>query len=110
MGYRACFPRGEQDEIWGPTGQGSAAVVSFLLPEADAVTAVLRSTAAEVDLAIGTDSATIVYALQKVARTDFVDWSAIRNNESHLGPLVEATCISRHGGPSGAPNLVVDIF
>jgi ribonuclease HI len=90
MGFGACFPRGELDELWGPTIQKGARLPSSLLPEADAITAVLTAVQGDLDLAIGTDSATILFAIKKAAKTDFADLSAIKRHASHMGPLVEA--------------------
>jgi hypothetical protein len=93
MGFGACFPRKEMDELWGPTIQKGARAASSLLPEADAVTAVLTAVRKDQDLAIGTDSATVLFAIKRAAKTDFADWSAIKRHPCHMGPLVEALAL-----------------
>jgi ribonuclease HI len=90
MGYGVAFREGDGTDIWGPTSMKEAKVASSLLPEADAVTMAILAADPNRDLAIGTDSATVLFAVKAVARRDFSNSQAIRRHESHLGPLIQA--------------------
>jgi ribonuclease HI len=90
MGFGVAFREGDGQDVWGPTSLGGARVASSLLPEAEAVTTAIQQADPHSDLAVGTDSASVLFAVKAFARRDFSSAQAIRRHESHLGPLIQA--------------------
>ena len=97
MGFGVAFREGDGQDVWGPTSLGGARIASSLLPEAEAVTKALSEADPHLDLAVGTDSASVLFAVKAFARRVFSSTQAIRRHESHLGPLIQALANRRKG-------------